>query len=840
MKMIVGNMTRLFLVMILAGTGAEANIRAAGAEPKGLSPEYGLLLTRTGQSADRSGRGFSYFQFDDPVRAKLVEGTLSQFRPAEGDTVGDDNRLAWKRVEFNDSGAVKERGLYLYAPVESKRRRVAVVDSASHGEMYVNGRPRTANVYSRNYFHVPVLLNKGTNHVLLKAGRREFGIRLYDPPAPVFLNDADVTLPDLVLGRQANTWGAIILINATPRWIRGYALMVKGPGITSVRTPVPPVGPLIIRKVKFRIEGAAPDSETAVAATLELRDRDGELSHSAPLELKVVGPDSPRKITFVSKIDGSVQYYSLRPATPAPGDPRPAIVLSCHGAGVKAHRQAGAYSSKDWCHIVAPTNRRPFGYDWEDFGRMDAMEVLDLAKRSQRHDRSRVYVTGHSMGGHGAWHLGVTYPDKFAAVGPSAGWLSRSTYGRRRSEEAEESPMELLLRRPRKAGDTVALAANLKQHGIYILHGADDDNVPPSQARRMSEVLDEFHNDWFYHEEPGKKHWWSNDYSDGGSACLDWPFMFDMFARHALPPTSAVREVEFVTGNPGVSSTCHWLAIEGQIRHQDISKAHILTWPNKRIFRGTTKNVAILRLDVGHLRSKEPITIDLDGQEIAEIPYPEKAGSLWLGRKDGEWRCIEKPPAEHKGPHRYGSIKDELKHRFLFVYGTAGTEEEDSLAFGKARYDAETFWYRGNGSIDIIKDSAFDPKRFADRTVVLYGNADTNSAWSRLLTDSPVQVRRGQVLVGSRSFEGDDLSAYFVQPRKDSKVASVIAVAGSGPAGMRSTYFVSFFRSFVRYPDCLVTRVDKDDAGDSENVAVGYFGLDWTVETGEFAYADES
>jgi len=179
MKMRVGNMTRLFLVMILAATGAEANIRAAGAEPKGLSPEYGLLLTRTGQSADRSGRGFSHFQFDDPVRAKLVEGTLSQFRPAEGDTVGDDNRLAWKRVEFNDSGAVgdrltwkrvefddsgavKERGLYLYAPVESKRRRVAVVDSASHGEMYVNGRPRTANVYSRNYFHVPVLLNKRT------------------------------------------------------------------------------------------------------------------------------------------------------------------------------------------------------------------------------------------------------------------------------------------------------------------------------------------------------------------------------------------------------------------------------------------------------------------------------------------------------------------------------------------------------------------------------------------------------------------------------------------------------------------------------------------------------
>ncbi|MHC4582309.1 MAG: alpha/beta hydrolase-fold protein, partial [Planctomycetota bacterium] len=589
------------------------------------------------------------------------------------------------------------------------------------------------------------------------------------------------------------------------------------------------------------IRCTAPDGDATIAATLELRGRKGELSHGVGLELKVVGPDRPRNVTFVSEIDDSVQYFSLRPATSlSADDPPPAIVLSCHGAAVKAHRQSGSYSSKDWFHIVAPTNRRPYGYDWEDFGRVDAMEVLDIVKKSFRHDPSRIYVTGHSMGGHGAWHLGVTYPDKFAAVGPSAGWLSRSSYGRRRSEEAEQSPMEELLRRPRKSGDTVALAANLKQHGIYILHGADDDNVPASQAQRMAEVLGEFHKDWIYHEQPGKKHWWSNEYGDGGAACVDWPFMFDMFARHALPPSSAVREVEFVTANPGVSSCCHWLAIEGQIRHLDISKAKIHTWPGKRIFKGTTENVAVLRLDLGHLSSKEPITVDLDGQEITNIPYPEDAGSLWLGRRDGKWNCIEKPPAKHKGPHRYGSIKDELKHRFLLVYGTAGTPEENKWAFGKARYDAETFWYRGNGSPEIIADSAFEPGRYADRTVVLYGNAQTNSAWSALLSDSPVQIERGRVRIAKRFFKGDDLSAYFIRPRRDSNVASVVVVGGTGPTGMRSTYFVSFFRSFVRYPDCLITRVDQQDAGSSKNVAVGFFGLDWGVESGQFAFADES
>jgi len=56
---------------------------------------------------------------------------------------------------------------------------------------------------------------------------------------------------------------------------------------------------------------------------------------------------------------------------------------------------------------------------------------------------------------------------------------------------------------------------------------------------------------------------------------------------------------------------------------------------------------------------------------------------------------------------------------------------------------------------------------------------------------------------------------------------------------MRSTYFVSFFRSFVRYPDCLITCVDQQDAGSSKNVAASFFGLDWGIESEGFAFADE-
>ncbi|NLH41707.1 MAG: prolyl oligopeptidase family serine peptidase [Planctomycetes bacterium] len=827
-----------FVTLLCVACGALAQESAAGGGS--ASPQSGLLLTTRGEPGGGGRRGFGPPGAADPLSGKVVDGTLARFEPKDGQSLEGADRWVWKSVAFNSEGVVEERGSWLYVPVDSEKPQILILNASGQGETYVNGEPRGTDIYGTGFVHLPVLLHEGTNRLFFRAGRGAFKVRFYPPPSPVSLHGQDLTLPDLVVGQPLDSWGAAVVVNATPQPATGFTLSLRGPGLIGGTSPVPTIIPLTVRKVGFAIRAEAPAAEGKIEATLELRKADGALCHSLPLSLEVVGPTRHRKVTFVSDIDGSVQYFGLRPATAAgPDDPAPAIVLSCHGAGVEAQGQAGAYGPKSWFHIVAPTNRRPYGYDWEDFGRMDAMEVLSIAQHTLKYDPSRVYLTGHSMGGHGAWHLGVTYPDRFAAVAPSAGWPSRSSYGGRRGESADDSSMGALLARCRKGGDTAALSANLKQHAVYILHGGSDDNVPPGQARTMAEVLEKFHHDWIFHEEPGMGHWWGGEADDGGTACVDWPEMFDLFARHALPPDSAIRRVEFVTANPGVSSRCHWLAIEAQTHDQDLSKADVSAWPNKRRFKGTTENVDVLRLDVGCLAAQEPIDVELDGQTFAAISYPAGTKSLWFAKKDGEWLLTEKQGPARKGPHRYGPVKDELKHRFLFVYGTRGTPEENAWALAKARFDAETFWYRGNGSVEIVQDVVFSPSRFPDRTVILYGNADTNSAWTVLLAESPVQVRRGQVRVGDRTFPGEDLSTLFVRPRPDSDIASVVVVGGSGPVGMRAIYPVSVFVSAVRYPDCLITRPgNAAQSRGSENVAVGFFGNDWSVAKGEFAFAD--
>jgi hypothetical protein len=173
----------------------------------------------------------------------------------------------------------------------------------------------------------------------------------------------------------------------------------------------------------------------------------------------------------------------------------------------------------------------------------------------------------------------------------------------------------------------------------------------------------------------------------------------------------------------------------------------------------------------------------------------------------------------------------------VFVVGTAGSAAENAQALAKARFDAEQFWYDGNGSIDVVTDGTFDPEAEPDRNVVLYGNATTNRAWKALLGASPVQVRRGEVRVGSKRLRGDDLGVLLVRPRPGSDVASVAAIAGSGLPGARVLERRPYLSPGFAFPDVTVFRAGASGGPCDVAVLAGFFGNDWSVEHGEFAGA---
>lgn len=809
------------------------------------------------ESVGRAGRNTL---FTDALEAALVVGR--PVSPAVGDEVvsarGGSPRV-WARAVAGDDGWFSGRafrGGWAHFSHAVAEESVVLFQAAGHSMAYVQGEPRVGDIYGYGYVSVPVALRAGTNEFLVATGRGRLRVQLSMPPAPVFLQATDPTLPDRVVGEATDTWGAVVLVNATRQWVRGAmvrATLGDGPAVATGVGDVPPLG---VRKVGFRIVGDAPEAAEGESPSSSLRVSlslpDGTIGVGEPLgmDLRIRRPEQTHKRTFVSAIDGSVQYFAVNPgsAVPVPEGAEPALFLSLHGASVEAMGQAEAYGPKRWGTLVAPTNRRPYGFDWEEWGRLDAMEVLELAKARWRPDPSRIYLTGHSMGGHGTWNFGVTFPDRFAAIAPSAGWISFFSYAGTDSF-SNATPVEAVLRRSAASSDTLAMATNHLQHGVYILHGDADNNVPVREARRMREVLGTFHRDFDWHEQPGAGHWWGNS-DEPGSECVDWPPVFDFFARHRIPRGTELRRIQFVTVNPGVNARSHWVGIDRQVRALEPSEVDALWDPGLQRVTATTRNVERLVLDVTEWGpAPSGFRVDLDGKGFEKVmPTGGSApGTGTAGPVDRRVLAFEKAgdgwevaaglaDSRGKGPHRAGPFKDAFRHRMVFVYGTKGTSEESEWALAKARFDAESFWYRGNGSVDVIPDTAFSPDRYPDRGVILYGHAEMNAAWPALLSGSPVEARRGVIRVGGRSVERDDLACLFLQPRSDSEIASVGVVAGSGMAGLRMTNRLPYFMAGTGYPDCLVVGADALERGTEGIVAAGFFGNDWSVERGDFAW----
>lgn len=195
-------------------------------------------------------------------------------------------------------------------------------------------------------------------------------------------------------------------------------------------------------------------------------------------------------------------------------------------------------------------------------------------------------------------------------------------------------------------------------------------------------------------------------------------------------------------------------------------------------------------------------------------------------------------PLNLKSPLRYGNFTNVFDHRVILVYGTQGNPEENTWSFAKARFDAEMLLARANGSVEVVADREFQAARHADRNVLLYGNADTNSAWPQLLSTSPVQVRRGSVRLGMRPEVGDDLGCVFVWPRAGSNRAMIGVVSGTGLAGFRACDRLPYFVSGVVLPDLMLFGGEALRSGAEEVRAVGFFGLDWLLQTGDIAWRD--
>lgn len=142
------------------------------------------------------------------------------------------------------------------------------------------------------------------------------------------------------------------------------------------------------------------------------------------------------------------------------------LVLYLHGAGergsalelVKRHGIPREIEAGRDLGCIAVSPQCPNGWYWTQL--TDVLQAfVDELLVSQPVDDRRVYLTGMSMGGYGAWRLAAEAPERFAAVVPICG------------------------------GGDPAWAPRLRELPIWVFHGSDDPVVPASESERMVRSL---------------------------------------------------------------------------------------------------------------------------------------------------------------------------------------------------------------------------------------------------------------------------------------------------------------------------------------------------------------
>lgn len=793
-----------------------------------------LVLPRV----DKPGRRVLH---QDPIDAAIADGSWQP--PAEGDSVTSamGRRVKWKLAITDAQGRLSgpaAAGGYAFATVHSPEERIMLLNANRHASVRVNGSWIAGDPFADGGAPQPILLNKGTNTFLFHLAQPGFRATLVAADKEVQLTTVDATLPDVIEGNDRSYWASIPLVNATNARLTGGEIRVTLSDKTQVAR-VPAIEPLTVFKVPVRLPTPADGlSPAKVQAALYLPRRDtGSMSPDPTaeivFELVRKKPDQRHTRTYISRIDGSVQAYEVIPAKAGTGANTPGILLALHDLGISNEKFAEYFEPKTWAHTIVPQNRRSVGFVWEDWGAADAMEALADAAKHFEHDERRVSVCGHGFGAYGALRLALRYPDRFAGVGMSAG--KASYFSDPGPASSNPAPIEDLLRRGAESRATAGILRNLSTLGVYLLHGAEDQRLPAAESRYLRSRLGEFHTDFVYHERPGAGHWW-------GPEGVDWPAMMEFLKHQSIPLPGDIARVDFTTAHPSDASSCHWASIEGQQQPFLVSRVVIDQDQRAQTFVGRTENVSRLSLSLGHLKRSGSVTVTLDNSPPLQARYRGRSPRLWFAKnKEGVWK-VTRPLASEKSPQSGGQLKSAWDNRVVLVYGTGGNEEENRWAEAKAQYDAQSFLRRGNASLEVMPDSAFDATTEPNRNVVLYGNAETNAAWPALLSTSPVQIRQGRVDVSvqgsGRPEIGDDLAVLMVRRRAGSRTASVAVIGGTGIEGMRATNRMRYFVPGVPYPDLLIMEAGVLTNGVSDVRAAGYFGADWSVEAGDVQWRD--
>jgi predicted peptidase len=208
-------------------------------------------------------------------------------------------------------------------------------------------------------------------------------------------------------------------------------------------------------------------------------------------------------------VDGSEYHYQV---FVPPGWSRTAVwpvALSLHGGGgygndglkqtaeglaPAIHRHPERFPAL----VVFPQSPANGTPGWQGIGGRIALAALDNTIEELRGDKSRVTLTGLSIGGNGVWYLAYHHPERFAALLVVCGFVAE--------RKGTMYPVLYPSLVPGATEPYAAVAQRVVHIPTWIFHGEADGTVPVEQSRRMAAELQALGAPVRYTELPGIGH----------------------------------------------------------------------------------------------------------------------------------------------------------------------------------------------------------------------------------------------------------------------------------------------------------------------------------------------
>jgi predicted peptidase len=201
------------------------------------------------------------------------------------------------------------------------------------------------------------------------------------------------------------------------------------------------------------------------------------LSANTPAQPSAASSPAPtqmaKEFQFTKTLSAKVNYLLFLPkGYDAKAEKRWPLILFLHGAGergtdvwkVATHGPPKIAATQADFPFIVVSPQCPERQIWS---KDVLLALLDEVIAQHAVDTNRVYLTGLSMGGYGTWDLGLTHPERFAAIVPICGGGQIIAVLLGKNDRWEE----------------------LKSLGVWAFHGGKDPIVPLEESQRMVDAL---------------------------------------------------------------------------------------------------------------------------------------------------------------------------------------------------------------------------------------------------------------------------------------------------------------------------------------------------------------